>query len=82
MVEVNKQAILHNLKTANNCEEVKHFISRSIEILRDKDTDQSHINGYLLKLRDSLERLSSKGFDYVHWCNIRCAILFLKTSYS
>ena len=73
-----KEAILHHLEKANDCEEVEQIINRSLEKMKEKNLHPYLINGYLHKLKDSLEELSAGNFDYVHWCNIRCAILYLK----
>jgi len=64
---------------ANDCGEVEQIISGSIERMKEKHLHASIITDYLHKLKDGLQALSSSGFDYIHWCNIRCTILYLKS---
>ena len=73
-----KDAILHNLKISSDCETVEQVIHRSIEKLKEKHVHTYLVTNYLEKLKESLEELSPQGFDSVHWCNIKCAILYLK----
>lgn len=73
-----KDIIRHHLEIANDCADVEQIINNSIDKMNDKNLHPYLINGFLHKLKDSLEELSSKDFDQVHWCNIRCAILHLK----
>jgi hypothetical protein len=73
-----KEAMIIKLGKVNNSEEVEQLISRSIERMREKKITADVITDYLDKLKDALKALSPSGFDYLHWCNIRCAILHLK----
>jgi hypothetical protein len=73
-----KEAILHNLGISSDCEAVEQIIHRSIEKLKEKHVHASLVIDYLNQLKESLEELTPHGFDSVHWCNIKCAILYLK----
>ena len=77
-IEEYKEAIVKKLGMANDCEEVEQILSRSIEKMKEKHLHVSVIADYLRKLKDGLKVLSPSGFDYIHWCNIRCAIMYLK----
>lgn len=77
-IEEYKEKILLHLEKARDCEEVERIVARSIERMRDKNLSVSVITEYLGKLREGLEGLSQNDFDPVHWCNIRCAIVYLK----
>jgi hypothetical protein len=70
--------IIHNLEIASNCEIVEKIIHRSIQKLQEKHIHSYKVVHYLVKLKDSLEILSPDNFDSIHWCNIKCAILYLK----
>jgi len=73
-----KKFIVQKLGTANDCEETEQIINRSIQLLREKHIPAKVKADYLVRLKDGLKHLSSTGFDYIHWCNIQCAILYLK----
>ncbi|MDO6430364.1 hypothetical protein Q4E93_07195 [Flavitalea sp. BT771] len=77
-LEEYKEKILLHLEKARDCEEVERTITLSIERMREKGLPAAVIQDYLTKLRNGLEALSEGDFDPVHWCNIRCAILYLK----
>ena len=72
-----KEFIVKKLGTANDCEETEQIINRSIQLLREKHIPAKIKADYLVRLKDGLKQLSSTGFDYIHWCNIQCAILHL-----
>lgn len=78
MIKEYKQAIIVKLGMANDCEEVKQIIARSIDSLREKKLPAAVINHYLDKLKERLKTLSPASYDYLYWCNIRCAILHLQ----
>ena len=73
-----KEFIVRKLGTANDCEETEQIINRSIQFLKEKHIPAKVKADYLARLKDGLEQLSSTGFDYIHWCNIQCAILYLR----
>jgi len=73
-----KEFIVKKLGTANDCEETEQIINRSIQLLREKHIPAKIKADYLVRLKDGLKQLSSTGFDYIHWCNIQCAILYLR----
>ena len=77
-LEEYKEKVLLHLETARDCEAVVGIVTRSIEKMRDKKLPPQVIADYLTKLREGLEGLSQNDFDPVHWCNIRCAIIYLK----
>lgn len=73
-----KETILHHLEIASDCEAVEQIISHSIEKMKEKHVHTYLISGYIKSLKESLEMLSPQSFDSIHWCNIKCAILYLK----
>ena len=73
-----KEFIVQKLGTANDCEETEQIINKSIQLLREKHIPAKVKADYLVRLKDGLKQLSSTGFDYIHWCNIQCAILYLR----
>jgi hypothetical protein len=77
-IEGYKEAILHQLREADDCEEAELIIVGFIQLMRDKHVYPGLIAYYLHTLRDGLEKLSPNDFDSVHWCNIRCALINLK----
>jgi len=77
-IEEYKEFIVQKLGMANDCEETEQIIIRSIQLLKEKHLPARVKADYLVKLKNGLKDLSSSGFDYVHWCNIQCAILFLR----
>jgi hypothetical protein len=77
-IEEYKEAIIQKLGMANDCEETEQIINRSIRIMEEKKLQAPIIADYLVKLKTGLKELSTKEFDYVHWCNIQCAILYLR----
>ena len=77
-IEEYKDSILHHLGIARDCEAVEQIIYRSIEKMKEKHVRAHLIFEYLKKLKESLEQISSNGFDSVHWYNIKCAISYLK----
>lgn len=77
-IEAYKEFIVQKLEKANDCEETEQIINRSIEILKEKHIPAKVKTDYLVWLKDELKQLSPSGFDYIHWCNIQCAILYLK----
>jgi len=76
-IEEYKEAILHHLEKADDCEEVVQIINRSIERMRDRDIDTPTISHYLHKLYNALNQLAPTDFDAIHWCNIRWAVIYL-----
>ena len=77
-IEEYKEFIVQKLGTANDCEETEQIINRSIQLLKEKHIPAKIKADYLVRLKDGLKHLSSTGFDYIHWCNIQCAILHLR----
>lgn len=77
-IEEYKKAVVKKLGMLNDCREVEQLISRLIERMKEKHLYASVIADYLRKLKDSLRTLSPSGFNYIRWCNIRCAILYFK----
>ena len=73
-----KEFIVRKLGTANDCEETEQIIKSSIQILKQKNIPAGVKADYLIRLKDGLKQLSPSGFDYIHWCNIQCAILYLR----
>lgn len=73
-----KDLIVQKLGTAGDCEETEQVINRSIQLLREKHLPARVKADYLAKLKEGLKALSPSGFDYIHWCNIQCAILYLR----
>lgn len=70
-------AILHHLEKADDCEEVEQIIGRSIERMWDRHFDAHLIDNYAHKLYEGLKKLTPTDFDSIHWCNIRCAVMYL-----
>lgn len=77
-IEEFKTFIITKLATAGDCEETEQVINRSIEILKEKHIPAGVKADYLVMLKEDLKQLSPSGFDYIHWCNIQCAIQYLK----
>lgn len=73
-----KELIIQKLGMAGDCEETEQAINRSIQLLKEKHIPAKIKAEYLVRLKDGLKNLSPSGFDYVHWCNIQCAILYLR----
>ena len=76
-IEEYKEAIFHHLEKANDCEEVVQIINRSIERMKERNIDTLMILDYLHKLYNALKQVAPTDFDPVHWCNIRCAVMYL-----
>jgi hypothetical protein len=70
--------IVQKLAMATDCEQTEQIISRSIQLLKEKHLPANVKDDYLVRLKEGLKDLSPVSFDYVHWCNIQCAILYLK----
>lgn len=79
-IEEYKEKILLHLEHARDCEQVERIVVHSIEKMREKHLSPSVIADYLSQLLAGLEALPQGDFDPVHWCNIRCAILYLKNT--
>ena len=77
-IEEFKEAILHQLEKAKDCEEVEQIINHSIEQIQDDNLYTDLIIIFLHILQNDLERLSETDFDSVRWRNIRCAVMYLK----
>ena len=77
-IEEYKEFIVNKLGIAGDCEETEQIINRSIQLLKEKHLPASVKTDYLVKLKEGLKNLSPSGFDYIHWCNIQCAILYLR----
>lgn len=77
-IEKYKEFVVQKLGTADDCEETEQIINKSIQFLKEKHLPAKVKAGYLINLKEELKNLSPSGFDYIHWCNIQCAILYLK----
>ena len=77
-IEEYKAFIVEKLRMAGDCEETEQIINRSIELMKEKHIPKREKIDYLVSLKDGLKQLSPSGFDYIHWCNIQCAILYLR----
>lgn len=77
-IEEYKAFIVQKLGMAGDCEEAGQIINSSIELLKEKQLPAKVKSDYLAKLKEGLKELSPAGFDYIHWCNIQCAILYLR----
>ncbi|WP_276503960.1 hypothetical protein [Terrimonas pollutisoli] len=77
-IEEYKTFIVQKLGMAGDCEETEQIINRSIELLKEKHLPAKVKSDYLAKLKEGLKELSPASFDYIHWCNIQCAILYLR----
>lgn len=77
-LEEYKMYIVRKLGSAGDCEETELIIHRSIDLLRERHLPARVIADYLVSLKEGLKLLSPSGFDYVHWCNIQCAIMCLR----
>ena len=77
-IEEYKEFIVQKLAVASDCEQTEQIINRSVQVLKEKHLPGKVKAEYLVKLKEGLKGLSSGGFDYVHWCNIQCAVLYLK----
>lgn len=73
-----KEFIVQKLGKAGDCEETEQIINRSIQLLKEKHLPSKVKADYLVRLKEGLKDLSPSGFDYIHWCNIQCAILYLR----
>lgn len=77
-IEEYKEFIIRKLGMAGDCEETEQVINRSIQILKEKHLPAKVKSDYLARLKEELKNLSPASFDYIHWCNIQCAILYLR----
>ncbi len=77
-IEEYKEFIVNKLGMADDCEETEQIINRSMQLLKEKQLPASVKADYLVKLKEGLKNLSPSGFDNIHWCNIQCAILYLR----
>jgi len=77
-IEEYKEFIVQKLGTAGDCEETEQIIDRSIQLLKEKHLPAKVKADYLVRLKEELRGLSPSGYDYIHWCNIQCAVLYLK----
>lgn len=77
-IEEYKEFIVQKLAKANDCEETEQVIRRSMQLLKEKHLPPKVKADYLVWLKERLKDLSPSGFDYIHWCNIQCAILYLR----
>lgn len=77
-IEEFEEFIVRKLGMAGDCEETEQIIDRSIRLLKEKHLPAVVKADYLVKLKERLKNLSVAGFDYIHWCNIQCAILYLR----
>lgn len=77
-IEEYKEFIIEKLGRAGDCEETEQVIDRSIQLLKEKHLPAKIKTEYLVRLKEGLKGLSPSGFDYIHWCNIQCAILCLR----
>lgn len=76
VIEEFKELIVKTLGAAGDCAETEQIINRSLQLLKAK-----HLSAkadYRVRLIEELKALSPSGFDYIHWCNIQCAILYLR----
>lgn len=77
-LEEYKEFVVQKLGMADDCEETEQIINKSIQLLKEKRLPAKVKADYLISLKQGLKNLSPSGFDYIHWCNIQCAILYLK----
>jgi hypothetical protein len=77
-IEEFKEFIVKKLGMAGDCEETEQIINRSLKLLKEKHLSATVKADYLFRLKKELMALSSSKFDYLHWCNIQCAILYLR----
>jgi hypothetical protein len=77
-IEEYMEFIVQRLGMAGDCEETEQIINRSIDLLKEKHIPARVKADYLSRLKVGLKQLSPSGFDYIHWCNIQCAILYLR----
>jgi hypothetical protein len=77
-IEEYKEFIVQKLGMAGDCEETEQIINRSIQLLKEKHLTAKVKADYLVRLKEGLKGLSPSSFDYIHWCNIQCAILYLR----
>jgi len=73
-----KDLIVQKLGMANDCEESKQIIIGYKQFLKEKHISTREKEDFLVGLKDNLKNLSAPRFDYTHWCNIQCAILYLR----
>jgi hypothetical protein len=78
MIEEYKEMIVAKLGSANDCEEVKQVLNGYLDNMSEKNLQAGVIADCLVNLKEELKALSPSAYDYLHWCNIRCAILHLK----
>ena len=72
-IEEYKELVLQMLKMVSDCDEAKRIVRNSMQLL-----DKSDLPRYLAGLKEGLQQLSPAAFQYLHWCNIQCAILYLE----
>jgi hypothetical protein len=77
-IEEFKEFIVKKLGMAGDCEETGQIIHQSLQLLTEKQLSAKVKAEYLVRLKEELIALSPTGFDYLHWCNIQCAILYLR----
>lgn len=77
-IEEYNEFIVKKLGMAGDCEETVQIINRSIQLLKEKHLPAKVKSVYLASLKEGLKELSPASFDYIHWCNIQCAILYLR----
>jgi hypothetical protein len=78
MINEYKEMIVAKLGSANDCEEVKQILDRYLDNMRKKNRQAGVVAECVVNLKEELKALSPSAYDYLHWCNIRCAILHLK----
>jgi len=77
-IEEYKEFIVQKLAMASDCGQAEQIIGSSIQLLKEEHLPAKVKADYLVRLKNGLKDFSPTGFDYVHWCNIQCAILYLK----
>lgn len=77
-IEEYKRHIIIKIGMANDCEETEKLMEESINLLKRKNLPQNVIREYLMRLKMSLIKMQPSDYDYTHWCNIQCAILYLR----
>jgi hypothetical protein len=73
-----KDQIIDRLGRADNCAEARQVISYALTSIRVKNPYSFRQMTYVNDLCSELLLLCAADFDYTHWCNIRCAILYLE----
>lgn len=73
-----KDRVIDSLGRADSCADARQVIELALTGGETEQPGISHQTGLIHSLHNELLLLAAADFDYNHWCNIRCAILYLE----